>query len=248
MTKTEILKFCGNNIYPIHNGTKRGLPEVGALLESNRQMTNLNPTIFYGRQRGINCIPMYVVKEFLKADLVGIEKGLVTYDNIYYKEINVTHSDFDKVKIFIYGKEDDTEISLTIPKWGNGDYSVEKILSGKGFYGRYLMLDLFYDILLTMNGDKPWKQSRNNTNRTVIIFCMKFSLENNGITIEDDVHIELSDQAIERVKSYATYGGIAYIEAKKNFDMCLLNTNYQEASRLHYYYDLLKKEYYEKGF
>ena len=79
MTKTEILKFCANDIYPIHNGMKRTNQDVAYYLRGNRKFTNLNHQLFYSRQRGINCIPMHIYKKFLSVDLVGIEKGIINF-------------------------------------------------------------------------------------------------------------------------------------------------------------------------
>ena len=248
MTKTEILKFCGNNIYPIHNGMKRGLPEVRSILESNRNLANLNPTIFYSRQRGINCIPMYIVKEFLKADLMGIEKGLVEYSNIYYKEIAVKHTNFNTIKIFIYGKEDTTHTPFLMNKWGGFSPLYSSFMRDRLLYGTYLVLETFKDVGIYMTGLTPTRCSANDTHKTIVVFCIQLPLENNGVRIGEEVYNELIEQSDSRIESYLLYGGISQIESNRNFDMPWKNQSYYEASRLQYYYNLLKKEYDEKGF
>lgn len=248
MKKTEILKFCGNDIYPIHNGMKRGLPEVQAILESNRITTNLNPILFYSRQRGINCIPMYIIKEFLKADLIGIEKGLVEYSNIYYKEISVEHNSYDTIKMFVYGKEDTSCSELRINKWGCYSSIYSNLLSNTFLYGTFLILNSFTDVYLYMDDLTPIRHSTNAGHKTLIMFCIGFPLENNGITIDDMVYQELMEQSDSRIASYMLYGGISQLESSRNFNMLWDKQRYYEASRLHYYYDLLKKEYDEKGF
>lgn len=248
MKKTEILKFCGNDIYPIHNGMKRGLPEVQAVLESNRIAMNLNPILFYSRQRGINCIPMYIIKEFLKADLIGIEKGLVEYSNIYYKEISVKHNKYGTIKMFIYGKEDTSCSELRINKWGGYGSQYFDLFSDTSLYGTFLILNSFIDVSLYMDYLTPIRHSTNAGHKTIIMFCIGFPLENNGITIDDMVYQELMEQSDSRIDSYMLYGGISQLESSRNFNMPWNKQRYYEASRLHYYYDLLKKEYDEKGF
>lgn len=247
MKKTEILKFCGNDIYPIHNGMKRGLPEVQAILESNRIATNLNPILFYSRQRGINCIPMYIIKEFLKADLIGIEKGLVEYSNIYYKEIHVKHDSFDTVKMFIYGREDTSCTEIKISKWGAFASYFSNLFHDTYLRGAYLILDIFRDVRIDMQDLTPMRTSPNASHRTSVMFCIGFPSESNGVVLDEKVYQELMEQSDSRIDSYMLYGGISQLESSRNFNMPWNKQRYYEASRLHYYYDLLKKEYNEKG-
>lgn len=249
MKKTEILKFCGNDIYPIHNGMKRGLPEVQAILESNRIATNLNPTLFYSRQRGINCIPMYIIKEFLKADLIGMEKGLVEYSNIYYKEIPIKNADFDTVKMFIYGKEDVSCTEIKISRWGAYTSHFSSLFRDTYLRGAYLILDVFRDVRIDMQDLTPIRTSLNASHRTSVMFCIGFPSENNGVVLDEKVYQELIEQSDDRIDSYMLYGGISRLESNRNFSTMLwLNRGYREASRLQYYYNLLEKEYNEKGF
>ena len=251
MTKTEILKFCGNDIYPIHNGMKRGIEEVKYYIESNRRVANINPILFYSRQRGINCIPMYIYKKFLSVDLVGIEKGIVSHKDIHYYNLGSISEQNRNVKLFVYGEPTERTSEELLCSWGNSIARGITASLRKSCNKQILVIDGFYYKKLSIENDYDNIQCyRKNSQdyECLVIVAMSIPLTINGITIDSSTHIELRDQSSERVDSYMSYGGISQLEMQRNFDIYYQRRRIAEPSKLFYYYDMLRRRYDEEGF
>ena len=250
MTKTDILKFCGNDIYPIHNGMKRCNTDVAYYLRSNRKFTNLNHQLFYSRQRGINCIPMHIYKKFLSVDLVGIEKGIITNNNVSYYDLGNLGNYYGNTRMFVYGQKPESKtLSCRSAAWGGiiSDKVLNTIHETIG-YDMLIIEKFFYNKLSVRNDTiKISSNGSDNGSDFTLLFAMFIPHTENDVTVDYPDAYELYCQAPERVESYKLYGGISAIEMKRSFNMQFNNKAISEPSKLFYYYDMLRRRYDEEG-
>ena len=250
MTKTEILKFCGNDIYPIHNGMKRNNPDVAYHLRSNRKFTNLNHQLFYSRQRGINCVPMHIYKKFLSVDLVGIEKGIITNSNVSYYDLGNLGNYYGNTRMFVYGQKPESKpLSCRSIAWG-------EIISGRMLNEIYdsigydvLVIEKFFYKKLSIHDNiiSATRYGDDSESTFLLLFAMFIPHTENNVTVDYPDATELYCQASDRVESYKLYGGISAIEMKRSFDMQFSKKTASEPSKLFYYYDMLRRRYDEEG-
>ena len=250
MTKTEILKFCGNDIYPIHNGMKRNNQDVAYYLRGNRKFTNLNHQLFYSRQRGINCIPMHIYKKFLSVDLVGIEKGIITNSNVSYYDLGNLGNYFGNTRMFVYGQKPESKpLSCQSTAWG--ELVTNRMLNEIYNSIRYdvLIIEKFFYEKLSIR-DNVISVPRNtddSESKFLLLFAMFIPHTENNVTVDYPDAYELYCQASDRVESYKLYGGVSAIEMKRSFNMQFSRKISSEPSKLFYYYDMLRRRYDEEG-
>lgn len=250
MTKTEILKFCGNDIYPIHNGMKRNNQDVAYYLRGNRKFTNLNHQLFYSRQRGINCIPMHIYKKFLSVDLVGIEKGIITNNNVSYYDLGNLGQYYGNTRMFVYGQKPESQpLYCRSTAWGGiiGGRMLNEIYNSIG-YDVFIIEKFFYEKLsIRDNVISVPRNADDSESKFLLLFAMFIPHTENNVTVDYPDAYELYRQASDRVESYKLYGGISAIEMKRSFNMQFSRKLSSEPSKLFYYYDMLRRRYDEEG-
>ena len=250
MTKTEILKFCGNDIYPIHNGMKRNNPDVAYYLRGNRKFTNLNHQLFYSRQRGINCVPMHIYKKFLSVDLVGIEKGIISNSNVSYYDLGNLGQYYGNTRMFVYGQKPESQpLSNRSTSWGGiiGGRMLNEIYDSIG-YDVFIIEKFFYEKLsIRDNVISVPRKADDSESKFLLLFAMFIPHTENNVTVTYPDAYELYCQAYDRVESYKLYGGISAIEMKRSFNMQFSRKPSSEPSKLFYYYDMLRRRYDEEG-
>ncbi len=250
MTKTEILKFCGNDIYPIHNGMKRNNQDVAYYLRGNRKFTNLNHQLFYSRQRGINCVPMHIYKKFLSVDLVGIEKGIISNSNVSYYDLGNLGQYYGNTRMFVYGQKPESQpLSNRSTSWGGiiGGRMLNEIYDSIGYDVFIIEKFLYEKLSIRDNVISAPRNADDSESKFLLLFAMFIPHTENNVTVDYPDADELYCQASDRVESYKLYGGISAIEMKRSFDMQFSRKTTSEPSKLFYYYDMLRRRYDEEG-
>ena len=224
MTKTQILKFCGDSIYPnAYKASDRNTPDVYRTIINNVNNTNRNQVFFYTRNRGINCIAMKMLQLITNKNLACIENGVISYKNIIY--IDKEYDDKRHLKIFLLhdgNREDSKSVINAYDYTGLIVYKIQDLLTSI-INDDYLILSFFneiedVDIRARHSCSVSYDVIKDyiDTNNT-IVFCVKLPFTYNDVTVTSKDAKELSEQSIARRSSFITNGGLSKLETMQNF-------------------------------
>lgn len=229
MTKTQILKFCGDSIYPnAYKASDRNTPDIYRTIINNVNNANRNQVFFYTRNRGINCIAMKMIQLITNKNLACIENGVMSYKDIMY--IDKEYGDKRHLKVFLLHNEDNTS-----SKFITNTYDYTKKISNETrdllnniVNNDYLVLSIFSDITdVKIKTRHSYSISYDtiedftDTNNT-IVFCVKLPFTYNDVTVTLEDAKELSQQSIERLNSFTYNGGLSKLETVQNFSEAFL--------------------------
>lgn len=224
MTKTQILKFCGDSIYPnAYKASDRNTPDIYRTIINNINNVNLNQVFFYTRNRGINCIAMKMIQLITTKNLACIENGTMLYKDIMY--IDKEYDDKKHLKVFMLYNENNKSSKFIVNAYDYTETISNKLrdLLNSIINDDYLVLSIFNDVT---NVDVKTKYINSiqydtieygtNTNN-IIVFCVKLPFTYNDVTVTSEDAKELSQQSNERRNSFTLNGGLSKLEAVRNF-------------------------------
>lgn len=224
MTKTQILKFCGDSIYPnAYKASDRNTPDVYRTIINNVKNTNRNQVFFYTRNRGINCIAMKMIQLITNKNLACIENGVISYKNIIY--IDKEYDDKRHLKIFLLHDGNSEGSKFVINAYDYTGLISNKIrdLLTSIINDDYLILSFFneiedVDIRARHSCSVSYDiiKDYTNTNNTIVL-CVKLPFTYNDVTVTSKDAKELSEQSIARRSSFITNGGLSNLETIQNF-------------------------------
>lgn len=253
MTKTEILKFCGNSIYPnAYRAKDRATDDVYRTILRNIDNDNREHKLFYTRNRGINCIAMKMIELISTKDLAGIIEGIVSYKDVEY--IKYMTDNNKKVHVFRLNNSIGVESKQNNYYFYGYDGKYGRLPLSSILDGINLMLYAFQDIgehriasSVNLYGEKYGKYKILSESKLIdeaVIFCAKIPFTYNGVAVTITDAVDLATQSQERVSSFLTNGGISKIEAMQNFDRPM-NSLYNHADKIIISYLKDKRRYHD---